>query len=321
MQMNTSINLELLIPRIDRSKEKERGGYMKFKPSGIIVPHITPFNSNGELDEEGLRKDVNFWIESGVNALIACASNGEAIYMTRQERRTVVKIVLEEVNERVPVLAGSGSAGTRQAIVLTNEARDLGVDGVLVVTPYYFKPDQNQIYQYYKDIAEAVDVPIILYNVPKFTGLNMEPQIVQRLTEVDNIVGIKDSSGNMRQIQELIRLVGDKISVLAGSGNMIYPTLVSGGHGAVVAVANVAPSLTGKIYDAYVSADQKTARETQLNILPLNNFLTKLHGIPAIKAALDMMGKIGGYPRKPFTVLGKERRDELKSLLKGLGLV
>lgn len=295
--------------------------YMKFKPSGIIIPHITPFGPSGELDEEGLRKDVDFWIENGVHALVACASNGEAIYMTREERRRVVSTVLDEANGRVPVLAGSGSAGTQQAIALTKDARDLGADGVLVVTPYYFKPDQNQVYHYYEDIAEAVNIPIILHDVPKFTGLNLEPRVVQKLAELDNVVGIKDSSGNMRQIQELIRLAGDKISVLAGSGNMIHPTLVSGGHGAVVAIANVAPSLTRKIYDAHINADQKTAREMQLALVPLDDFLTTAHGIPAIKAALDMLGEVGGYPRKPLTPLGEQPRNQLERLLKSVDLV
>lgn len=294
---------------------------MKFKPSGIIIPHITPFGPSGELDEEGLRKDVDFWIENGVHALVACASNGEAIYMTREERRRVVSTVLDEANGRVPVLAGSGSAGTQQAIALTKDARDLGADGVLVVTPYYFKPDQNQVYHYYEDIAEAVNIPIILHDVPKFTGLNLEPRVVQKLAELDNVVGIKDSSGNMRQIQELIRLAGDKISVLAGSGNMIHPTLVSGGHGAVVAIANVAPSLTRKIYDAHINADQKTAREMQLALVPLDDFLTTAHGIPAIKAALDMLGEVGGYPRKPLTPLGEQPRNQLERLLKSVDLV
>lgn len=287
-----------------------------FKPQGIIPPHITPFTKNGDIDEAGLRRNVDFWIEAGVNGLATCASNGEAVYMNSEERKQVLTAVIDQANGRVPVIAGTGAPSTRDAISQTREAKDLGVDAALVVTPYFFTPKQEEILGYYQDIAEAVDIPIILYNVPKFTGVNMEPSVVARLAEYDNVVGVKDSSGDMRQMQFLLNLAGDRISVLSGVGNLIFPNLVSGGQGGIVAVANVVPSTCVEIYEKFIKGDLKGAREAQAEIVALNDFLTRQHGVPAVKAAMNLLGQRGGYPRRPLLPISEKVMEELKSILK-----
>jgi 4-hydroxy-tetrahydrodipicolinate synthase len=292
-----------------------------FKPRGIILPHITPFTKNGDIDEKALRENVDFWLAAGVHGLATCASNGEAAYMSIEERLRVISIVMDQSNGKVPIIAGTGAPGTREAIAQTKAVRDLGVDAALVVTPYFLSPKQEEILQYYEDIVEAVDLPIILYNVPKFTAVNMEPWVVSRLAEHENVVGVKDSSGDMKQMQSLLNLVGEKISVLSGVGNLIFPNLASGGQGGIVAVANVVPSKCVEIYKCMLSTDFKTANRNQGQIVDLNDFLTRQYGVPAIKAALNLLGHPGGYPRRPLLPLSEKKTQELNNILEGLKLV
>jgi 4-hydroxy-tetrahydrodipicolinate synthase len=291
---------------------------LKVKFEGILPPHITPFTATETIDQQALRRDVDFWIESGVHGLVTCGSNGEGVYMTREERGRVLRLVLDQANGRVPVIAGTGCPSTSQSIALTKDAYDLGVDAALIVTPYYYRLSQEAIYRHFETIANAVDIPLIVYNVPKFTGVNLEPWVLERLLQSDAVIGVKDSSANMRQMQELIRVAGDRVSILAGYGNMIYPTLASGGHGAIVAIANVVPELTVKLYDLFKADDHRNASEVQSAIVVLNDFVTQRHGIPAVKAALNIRGEGGGYPRKPLTPLLPEATNQLRALLKPL---
>ena len=287
-----------------------------FEPRGVIPPHITPFTKNGDIDEAALRRNVDFWIEAGVHGLATCASNGEAAYMNSEERKRVIEIVLDQANGRVRVIAGTGAPSTRDAIAQTRDAKDLGVDAALVVTPYFLSPKQEEVLGYYEDILETVDIPIILYNVPKFTAVNMEPWVVAKLAEYSNVVGVKDSSGDMRQMQSLLNLAGDRISILSGTGNLVFPTLASGGHGGIVAVANVVPSKCVEIYEKFLKGDLKGARDAQAEVVVLNDFLTKQYGVPAIKAALNLLDQSGGYPRRPLLPLSGKVTEELKNILK-----
>jgi len=291
-----------------------------YKPHGIIPPHITPFTLSGDIDDEALRKNVDFWIDAGVHGLTTCASNGEAVYMNNEERKMVLKTVLDQANSRVPVIAGTGAPSTRDAIAQTRVAKDLGVDAALIVTPYFLPPKQEEILEYYRNIVESVDLPIILYNVPKFTTVNMETWVVSKLTEYSCVVGVKDSSGDMRQMQALLSMVSDGFSVLSGAGNLIFPNLASGGQGGIVAAANVVPSKCVQIYEKAIAGDLKRAGKIQSEIVVLNDFLTKQHGVPAIKAALDLIGLKGGYPRKPLLALNEKAKEELKRMLFSLNL-
>jgi len=290
----------------------------RFKLEGIFVPHVTPFTRNGEVDEEALRACVRFWIEGGLSGLVPCGSNGEAPYLSREERRKVIQTVLDEVNGKVPVIAGTGSMSTRETIALTKDAEDLGVDAALVVTPFYFKVSNREIYEHYRAVLEAVDLPIILYSVPKFTGISLEPNVISQLaSEYENVVGVKDSSGSIGLIAEIIRLVGEKISVLAGAADITFPTLMLGGRGAVIAVANVFPELCSSLYNTFKRGSYGEASEIQRRVSYVNEVLVKRYNqISAIKEALRLRGLPGGYPRKPVLPLEEKERREIEEFMK-----
>jgi 4-hydroxy-tetrahydrodipicolinate synthase len=282
-----------------------------------MPPHITPFDINGEIDEPALRKLVHFWIDEGASGLVPCGSNGEAPYMTREERKKVIEIVVDEANRKVPVIAGTGAPSTRETVNLTRDAKDVGADAALIVTPYYYTPNDEELFDHFKTILESVDLPIILYNVPKFTGYNLNINVVRRLVrEYSQIVGIKDSSGLVGRISELVSYVGDKISVLGGTGDMILPCLEMGGSGGIVAIANVAPKLCSDIYNAFKSEDHDEARRLQIRGVHLNELLVKkFNQISSIKEALMQLGQPAGFPRRPSLPLKQEAREEIKNSL------
>lgn len=292
-----------------------------FVPEGVMPPHITPFRQKGEVDEEALRECVDFWIDNRVGGLAPCGSNGEAPYMSKEDRSKVIRIVVDQSNGKVPVIAGTGGLSSEDTIRLTKDARDIGADAALVVTPFYYRLSDRELLEHYRSLVASVDMPVVLYNVPKFTGFNLEPRVVAKLAQLDNVVGIKDSSGSIAQISEIIRLVGDKISVLAGTGDVIYPTLMLGGRGAIVAIANAAPQLCTEIYEAFLSGDHERAKGLQLRLLPLNDVLTRKYGVVACKEALAIIGKPSGFPKKPLLPLTEEARAEIRGVLTDLHLV
>ncbi len=284
---------------------------------GVFVPHITPFQRDEKLNEDALRKCVQFWVEGGLSGLVPCGSNGEAPCLLREERKRVIEIVVDEVDGEVPVIAGTGAISTRETIQLTKDAKNIGADAALVVTPFYFRHSSKEIYDHYSAVLEAVDLPIVIYNVPKFTGFSLDPKIVYKLaSEYNNVIGIKDSSGNLSQIAELIRLTGDKISVLAGTADIALPTLLLGGKGAVIAVANVAPRLCSALYEAFKEGKFENSSRLQRQVSYMNEVLVRRHNqLSAIKGALNMKGLLAGYPRKPTSPLGEDEKREIKETL------
>jgi 4-hydroxy-tetrahydrodipicolinate synthase len=257
-------------------------------------------------------------MEGGVSGLVPCGSNGEAPYLSRQERRKVIETVVDEVNGKIPVIAGTGSMSTKETIAFTRDAKDLGADAALIVTPFYFKPNNREMREHYRTISETVDLPIVVYNVPKFTGFSLEPTFIHQLaSENEKIIGLKDSSGNIGAITEIIRLVGDEISVLAGTADVALPTFLLGGKGAVVAVANVFPKLCSQLYEAFKNDKYEEAKKLQKRISFANEVLVKRYNqLSAIKEALRLQGLPGGYPRKPALPLDSEEKKALQNLLK-----
>jgi len=292
----------------------------RIRLDGIFVPHVTPFTRGGNLDEKGLRTCVRFWLDGGVYGLVPCGSNGEAPYLSREERKRIVKTVVDEVNGKVPVVAGTGSMSTKETILFTKDARDLGVDAALVVTPFYFKLSNREIHEHFGAVLEAVDLPVVLYSVPKFTGYSLEPAVISQLaSEYENVVGVKDSGGSIASIAEIVRLVYDKISVLAGTADVALPTLMLGGRGAVVAVANAFPRMCSSLYKAFKRGDYEVAGKLQRQITYLNEVLVKRHNqLSAIKEALRLRGLPGGHPRRPALPLEGEERNDVENVLRAM---
>ncbi len=292
---------------------------------GINVPVVTPFKNN-EINEEGFKIIINYLIENGVHGIIPCGSTGETINLRLEERKKVAEIAVDEASGRISVIVGTGDSSTDRAIELTKHAADIGADAVLVITPFYFKPSQEAIYEYFSEIASTVDIPILLYMVPKFTGVEIYPETALRLQEYSNIVGIKMSITDLRRISTMITIASNKnFDVFAGNASIIFATLMLGGiGGAVPATANIAAKLCSEIYTFFLDDNIEKSRDLQLKILPLDNFLTGPtgHGIPAIKAGMEMVGDLpAGYPRSPLLPITDDIKKELENILQSLGLI
>jgi 4-hydroxy-tetrahydrodipicolinate synthase len=287
---------------------------------GINVPVVTPFKNN-EINEEGFKIIINYLIENGVHGVIPCGSTGETINLRMDERKKVAEIAIDEASGRVSVIVGTGDSSTDRAIELTEHAADIGADAALVITPFYFKPSQEAIYEYFSEIASTVDIPILLYMVPKFTNVEIYPETALRLQECPNIVGIKMSVTDLRKISTMITKASNKkFNVLAGNASIIFATLMLGGIGAVPATANIATRMIADIYDSFVQHDLKKAQDLQLKILSLDNFITgpNGYGIPAIKYGMEILGLPAGLPRSPLLEVTDDVKKELSEILKSL---
>ena len=290
---------------------------------GIFVPNVTPFNRHGEIDRGALQDLVDYWLGAGVSGLVANASTGEAPFITREERRTLLKLIIDKVDGRVRVFAGTGAMATRETIELTRDAYDYGAEAALVVTPFFFKPSDEELFQHFASLLASVDMPVILYNVPKFTGYSINPKVIERIVfECSNLIGVKDSSGSPGNMAEIIRLVGDKINVLSGNADMILPALTLGGKGAIIAVANVIPETCVSLYEAHKEGDLKEAGQLQLRASYVNKVLVRDHSqIAAIKAALNFMNQPAGLPRRPVRPLSPAEEQEVFDALKLIALL
>lgn len=294
----------------------------KVKLEGIFVPNVTPFDRQGGIDTDALERLVDFWLERGVSGLVVNASTGEGPLLSREEQGKLLELVLDRVNNRAIVIAGTGTVGTRETIELTMDARDRDAAAALVVTPYFFKPSDEELFQHYSSLLASVDMPVILYNVPKFTGHSIGPRVIERISrEHSNLIGVKDSSGDPGLMAEIIRLVGDRISVLSGSGDMILPNLALGGKGAIVAIANVIPGTCVDIYDAFVGGDLHEAGRLQMRASYVNKVLIRDHSqIAALKYALSLRGLDAGIPRRPLMPLPQKEEREIGEALKSIDL-
>ena len=288
---------------------------------GPMVAIVTPFKNN-EIDEEALRKLVNFHIENGTKAIIPCGTTGESATLSYEEHERVIKIVVDEVNKRIPVIAGTGSNNTKEAIELTQAAKEMGADAALLITPYYNKPTQEGLYQHYKKIAEEVKFPLIMYNVPGRTAVNLLPETVGRLAKIPNIIGIKDATGSLNVLTEMIELTrGEEFYFLSGDDFIYYPFLCVGGHGVISVVANIAPKLMRELFDAVKSSDFNKARELHFRVFNLSKgMFIQTNPIP-VKKALYLMGMIEDEIRLPLVSLSGEPLEKLKQILKEEGLI
>ena len=284
-----------------------------FKGVGSAVP--TPFDENGVNISE-FRKFLQFQIDNNVDALIVCGTTGESSTMTRDEKIIAINCALEFANEKIPVIVGTGSNNTREAIEMSKIAERLGVDGILVVTPYYNKTTQRGLIAHYKSIAESVSLPIILYNVPSRTGVNIEPQTCLELSKIDNIVAIKEASGNISQVAQISNLCGDNLYIYSGNDDQIVPICSLGGIGVISVLSNIKPKFVHDMVYDFLDGNIDKARKMQLNVLPLiNSLFSEVNPIP-VKYALNELGFNFGVPRLPLVEFSDTNKKVLRQYLK-----
>jgi len=281
---------------------------------GSIVAIVTPFKDN-KVDEKSMGDLIEWHISEGTEAIVPCGTTGESATLEYDEHYRVIEHTIQVVNGRVPVIAGTGANSTDETIMMTRKARDLGANGALLVVPYYNKPTQEGIYRHYRKVAEEVDIPIVLYNVPGRTAVNMLPETVARLTDIENIVAIKEATGNMAQVSDVLRLCGDKITVLSGDDFTTFALMALGGKGVISVSANVAPRDVSEMCKAFENGDLDEARRLHFKLEPLNKAMfIETNPIPA-KTSLSMMGKIEEEFRLPLCSMSDENRGKLRNVL------
>lgn len=294
---------------------------MNFQPKGIIPAMVTPLTSDRKINMESLRKLTNYLIAGGVHGLFAVGTQGEFYALTYEEKKKVIETVVEEARGRVPVYAGTGAVTTREATALTQMAESAGVNAVSVITPYFIKPNEMELLEYFTTVAKSTRLPVLLYGNPARTGIPLSTDLVVRLSKVENIVGIKDSSGDMTLTAEYIRRMDDKFSVLAGRDTLIYGSLCYGGKGAIAATANVVPKVVVEIYEAFQAGDLKRSLEAQFRLAPLR-LAFDLGTFPVvIKEALNLIGIEAGVGMPPVGGISPKAKEELKEILKNMGLI
>ena len=288
---------------------------------GAFVAIVTPF-IDGKLDEQGLQDLIEFQIAGGTHGIVPCGTTGESATMSHAEHHRVVELTIKTVAGRVPVLAGTGSNSTSESIELTRAAKEAGADGALMITPYYNKPSQEGLYQHFKAVAEAVDIPIILYNVPSRTAVNMLPETVARCAAIPNIVGVKEATADLNQISQVIRLCPKDFAVMSGDDFTSMPTVMIGGTGVISVTSNVAPEDMAAMMNAALAGDIAKAQELHYKLLPLMQAMfIDTNPVPA-KTALMMMGKIkSGLPRLPLYKMNEGNEEKLKKVITAYGLI
>ncbi len=288
--------------------------------TGAATAIITPFK-DGKIDYEAFGKLINWQIDEGIDAIVVCGTTGEASTLTDDEHRDAIKFAVDTVRGRVPVIAGTGSNDTAYAIELTNHACEAGADAVLVVTPYYNKATQKGLIEMFTAIADASTKPVILYNVPSRTGCNILPATAAKLAEHENIVAIKEASGNLSQVAELAHLVGDRLDIYSGNDDQILPILSLGGKGVISVLSNPMPKETSKMCHDFLKGNIAESRKAQLDLIPfINALFCEVNPIP-VKAAMALMGYCENSVRSPLTTMESEHEAKMAEIMKGLGLI
>ncbi|MBW1900717.1 MAG: 4-hydroxy-tetrahydrodipicolinate synthase [Deltaproteobacteria bacterium] len=287
---------------------------------GSIVAIVTPFKG-GEVDEEAYRELIEFQIENNTSAIVPCGTTGESATLNIKEHNRVVDIAIDAVNKRVPVIAGTGGNSTSEAIELTAHAKKAGADATLQVTPYYNKPTQEGLYLHFKAIADAVALPQVLYNVPGRTSVNMLPETVARLAKFPEIVAIKEASGDIGQMAEIVRLAGEDITLISGDDNLTLPILSIGGKGVISVVANIVPRDTAHMLAAWEDGNLKEAKEMFFKLFPLCQAMFYETNPVPVKTSLALMGKIRDGLRLPLAPMAPANLEKLKKALQDYGIL
>ena len=293
-----------------------------FKLHGIYAPIPTPF-AGGKIAYDKLEKNLKFWLESDLTGIVVMGSNGEFVLLSPAEKEELMRFVCAQAKGKKPVIAGTGAESTMETIRLNKQAAEAGADAVLVVTPNYYKGDMTEpvLARFYRDVADASTLPVILYNMPRNAGINISAKLAVELSKHPNIIGIKDSGGNIVQIADMIRNAAEGFSVFAGSASFLYASLALGATGGTLALANVFPNECARLQKLFEAGKIKEARDLQMTLIDSNNAVTARWGIPGLKAAMEIIGQYGGDPRPPLLPLKDADREELKKVLMRTGFL
>ena len=289
--------------------------------SGSMVAIVTPFDSQGKFAEETYRQLIDFQIENGTDVIVPCGTTGESATLDFDEHEYVIKVCIDQVNKRVPVIAGTGANNTAEAIHLSKNAKGNGADGLLLVCPYYNKPSQEGIYQHYKKLAEEVALPQILYNVPGRTGVNVTADTTIRLAEFANIVAIKEASGDLTQVSQILSRAGDKIDVISGDDFLTFPMMCCGAKGVISVSANAIPRQVKDMVEAVQNGDYLAGRKLHLELLEFHTAMFIESNPVPVKKTLELMGKIEAHVRLPLVVMSDATLEKLKSVLQRYKLI
>jgi 4-hydroxy-tetrahydrodipicolinate synthase len=288
--------------------------------TGSMVALVTPFK-DGKVDWRSLEGLIDFHLQNGTHGIVPCGTTGESATLSHQEHDEVIRAVIKSVNKRIPVIAGTGSNSTDEAVRLTREAEKSGADGALMISPYYNRPTQEGIFQHYKKVASEVGIPIIIYNIPGRTGSKIEPETLARLAEVKNIAGVKEATGSVDQAIDVIRLCGDRFAVYSGEDSLVFSLMALGGKGVISTVANVAPKQTAQLTEACLKGNWEKGRELQFQLVPLiRSLFIETNPIP-VKTALSLMGKCAADLRLPLTPMAEGNLKKLRSAMSDFGLL
>lgn len=289
---------------------------------GALTAMVTPFDKEGKVDEEGLRENVRFQIKRGIHGLVPVGTTGECATLSYEEHNRVVEIVVDVAKGKVPVLAGTGSNSTWEAIMLTQHAKEVGVDGALLVIPYYNKPTQAGLYAHFKKLAEEVDLPQVIYNIPSRTGVNMIPDTMAKLAKLKNIVGVKEASGDLKQIARIIELTrSEDFSVTSGDDSLTLETMKLGGVGVISVASNLVPDKVAELVNSFRSGDVKRAERINTELASLCKTLFIETNPGPVKMAMNWMGMAAGGLRLPLVELEPENQEKLRKVLIDMGLV
>ena len=288
---------------------------------GIYTPIVTPFNANEEIDFHAIEHNLEKWGKTDLDGIVVLGSNGENVHLTSLEKLKLVEFTVKNFNPDKKVIAGTGCESTRETLELSNRVAELGADAALVLPPHYYKGGMKDdiLYQHYTDIADKCAIPVMIYNMPANTGINLSAKLVSSLSHHPNIIGIKDTSGNIVQLAELNRDCEKNFIVFAGNAGYLLPALSVGAKGATLALANILPEDCCKLVSLFKQGNIEEAKELQLKMLEINFTVTGKYGVPALKVALDYLGYKGGYPRRPLRPLGDQEKAAVKDILINYG--
>jgi 4-hydroxy-tetrahydrodipicolinate synthase len=291
------------------------------KLKGTFTVMVTPFTEDEQLDEKGFRENMDWYIAEGIHGVICLGSTGEFANLSVEERRRVIELTVDQVKGRVPIIAGTAANSTRETIAMTKYAEEAGADAALIVAPFYGLPTQDDLYGHYKAISENVSIPIMVYNNPGFSGVDMLPPLIERLAALDNILYIKESTGDIKRVHELLQRCGDSIDVWCGWDDLVYEFFLLSCPGWVAPIANVMPGPAAELFTLVEKKAYDKARALFFKMLPLLNYLEAGQLLAKVKEAMNLIGKAGGKPRRPFLPITEEQKSELRTMLSAVGLM